>query len=403
MRHHPWTALLASLAVLFLPSASAADVCEKGNSFLVQSSTTGTPCTSALTPISKYEKYTVWSTTECNDGAWNSHDNPQGSLEATAPGVCGDNAPYYDPCHGEITGPYNDGGNGSTYQFTLDVSYGFWTGYGCDVGQRGMVSKTTPSEGCTGGFCCSLGVQCAQIDRWWNASTCTCSYPPSTCPGSCPDPEAVGPTDICQYPDTGCPSPQINYGTGCCYNPTPIILDIEGNGFSLTDIEHGVLFPLRSTDEIVFQTAWTRAGSDDAWLVLDRNGNGKVDNGSELFGSSTPQPEPPNGQGRNGFLALAEYDKPANGGNANGWIDAGDSVYSSLRLWQDVNHDGVSQPEELHTLASLGVSAIELDYKPSKRIDEFGNEFRYRAKVTRTRGGEAAGWAFDVLLRVSAR
>jgi len=138
-------------------------------------------------------------------------------------------------------------------------------------------------------------------------------------------------------------------------------------------------------------------------LVLDRNGNGKVDNGSELFGSSTPQPEPPNGQGRNGFLALAEYDKPANGGNANGWIDAGDSVYSSLRLWQDVNHDGVSQPEELHTLASLGVSAIELDYKPSKRIDEFGNEFRYRAKVTRTRGGEAAGWAFDVLLRVSAR
>jgi len=221
------------------------------------------------------------------------------------------------------------------------------------------------------------------------------------CPDGCPDPEATGPTDWCSWPDTGCPSGQYAQ-YGCCYNPTPIILDIEGDGVSLTDIEHGVSFPLRSTDEIVLKTAWTEAGSDDAWLVLDRNGNGKVDNGSELFGDSTPQPAPPNGQRKNGFLALAEYDKPANGGDGDGWIDASDSVYSSLRLWQDVNHDGVSQPDELHTLHSLGVERINLDYKSSRRIDQYGNAFRYRAKVVGTPGG-AGRWAFDVVLQAQSQ
>jgi len=352
------------------------------------------------------ETWNVWIRTACQDGGWWATEDPSTELSVTAIGECWDAREGEPPvCQGEIFGPFDRGTSGGYVQVTLeahDIKYQASIN-NCVVTGGGRTSRTSLSApGCQGGFCCSLANQCAQVGRQWSAATCAC-VDASPCPGSCPDPEAVGPTDYCQYPDTGCPSPQINYGTGCCYYPTPIILDIEGNGFSLTDIEHGVLFPLRSTDEIVFQTAWTRAGSDDAWLVLDRNGNGKVDNGSELFGSSTPQPEPPTGQGRNGFLALAEYDKPPAGGNADGWIDAADSVYSSLRLWQDVNHDGVSQPEELHTLAALGISAIELDYKSSRRIDEFGNEFRYRAKVTRTRGGEVGRWAFDVILRAIVR
>ena len=68
--------------------------------------------------------------------------------------------------------------------------------------------------------------------------------------------------------------------------------------------------------------------------MLDRNGNGTIDDGTELFGDVTAQPDPPAGEKKNGFRALAEYDMTSNGGNGNGQIDSGDSVFASLRLWQ---------------------------------------------------------------------
>src|SRR2546425_8084561 len=154
MRHRPSTVLLASLALFFLPSASSADVCESGNSSSGSWSFNET-CTGPLQPINRAVTFTVWSTTNCRDGGWRSHDNPSGLISGNANGVCGANEPY-DPCHGDITGPYNVGGNGSTYQFTLDVSHGYWTGYGCAVGERQQENEFTASEGCTGGFCCGL-------------------------------------------------------------------------------------------------------------------------------------------------------------------------------------------------------------------------------------------------------
>lgn len=181
------------------------------------------------------------------------------------------------------------------------------------------------------------------------------------------------------------------YGT-CPYSP--VILDLAGNGFSLTNAANGVIFDLDG-DGHPGRIPWTAAGSDDAWLVLDRNGNEIIDSGLELFGNFTAQPA---STVLNGFAALAVFDQTAEGGSGDGWIDAKDTVFTRLRLWKDSNHDGVSQAGELQTLAAAHVDRLSLDYQSAERSDSHGNWFRFRARVIGNTPGELGPFAFDVFL-----
>lgn len=187
--------------------------------------------------------------------------------------------------------------------------------------------------------------------------------------------------------------------TSCNCGASPVVIDVLGNGFNLTSVTNGILFDITG-DSQREQVAWTATDSDEAWLALDRNVNGKIDSGRELFGNNTPQPDPPSGEEKNGFLALAKYDKPGQGGNNDGQISQQDAIFNDLRLWQDANHNGISEAGELKTLPAPGLRKIDLDYKESRRVDENGNRFKYRAKVKDAQDAQLGRWAWDVYLVV---
>jgi hypothetical protein len=187
-------------------------------------------------------------------------------------------------------------------------------------------------------------------------------------------------------------------GFDCVFTPgSPIILDVARDGYKLTSVDDGVRFDL-NTDGSAELVAWTRADSDDAFLAMDRNGNGRIDDGSELFGNRTPiYAGDTELLTANGFEALKYLGSPAYGLSVpDGQISAADAAFGRLLLWRDVNHNGISEPEELTSAAAAGVVGLSTDYKEKKRVDQFGNEFRQKGTVT---WADGHGVVYDVWLQ----
>ena len=187
-------------------------------------------------------------------------------------------------------------------------------------------------------------------------------------------------------------------GFDCVYTPgSPIVADTARDGYHLTSVEDGVLFDL-DADGSPERVSWTRPDSDDAFLAMDRNGNGRIDDGSELFGNHTPaHADGDDVKTLNGFEALKSLQGPGYGASTpDRRIDSGDAPFGRLLLWRDINHNGLSEPDELSPAAAV-IAAIGTDYREKKRVDRFGNQFRQQGRLTWATGEE--GLVYDVWLQ----
>jgi T1SS-143 domain-containing protein len=155
----------------------------------------------------------------------------------------------------------------------------------------------------------------------------------------------------------------------------PLILDLGAPGLDFTGVVDGVSFDINA-DGLPDQMAWTVG--EDGILALDVDGNGTIDNGSEIF-----SPQFAGGEHAGSLAALATLDE-----NGDGRIDAGDSAYQNLKVWQDLDHDGVSDAGELTGLAALGITGINLG---ATAVDGYVNGQQLLAEGTFTYADGSTG------------
>jgi hypothetical protein len=164
--------------------------------------------------------------------------------------------------------------------------------------------------------------------------------------------------------------------TGAWAQCSPIVIDTRKDGIDLGPAGRTVSFDVNA-DGSPDTVQWVRPGGDEAFLALDRNRNGVVDNGSELFGVGTPLLE--GGTAPNGFIGLAQYDQPLLGGNDDGVISREDAIWPELRLWVDSNADGIATSREMRRPESLGLTSFGIIPKVRRFTDAAGNSLPYWA------------------------
>ena len=165
-----------------------------------------------------------------------------------------------------------------------------------------------------------------------------------------------------------------------CHEPNPgicnsvIVLPTDGRevprtGYRLTGASRGVQFDVDG-DGTKEQTAWTATDSRLAFLALDRNGNGIIDNGKELFGSNTIPSSTPTYRNRGLEALLRELGRPSES----------NLFYQRLLLWEDANHNGISEPDEIRNFTDDYVE-FENRWRADPLVYSFGNRFHYRSMV----------------------
>ncbi len=160
----------------------------------------------------------------------------------------------------------------------------------------------------------------------------------------------------------------------------PLVIDFGKKGIELCSLVNGVNFDL-DNNGFAEKTAWI--GTEDGFLALDRNGNGVIDNGGELFGDQVILSD--GRKSTSGFDALEDIDD-----NQDGVIDCNDAMYSSLLVWIDKNHNGVSETSELEKLSDVGIVSISIEHTEISFSDtETGTRIAETSEVVIEKNGES--------------
>ena len=157
---------------------------------------------------------------------------------------------------------------------------------------------------------------------------------------------------------------------------SPLVVDLDGDGVETTTTEDGTHFD-HDNNGFAEKTAWV--GKDDGLLVRDINGNGQIDNGTELFGNNSVLSS--GEKAANGFEALADLDS-----NEDNIFNNQDTVWNQVKVWKDANSNGIVDEGELLTLEQANVSGINLDYENSTTTDESGNQHNQTGTFIKTDG-----------------
>jgi Ca2+-binding RTX toxin-like protein len=170
----------------------------------------------------------------------------------------------------------------------------------------------------------------------------------------------------------------------------PLMIDLDGGGIQTTSLEQGVHFDHDSSG-FAEKTGWI--AGNDGFLVWDKNDDGKISNGNELFGEFTYLST---GQwANNGYKVLQDMDE-----NQDGKVDASDIDWSHIKIWVDQNHNGISDAGELHSLGEYSIASISTSYTyDPDAVDANGNRPEMTGQYTTSDGQTRA--TVDYMLRVN--